>query len=50
MQTDELALRVRALHTRLPVVLASGYAKELQRALQAGFEVVAKPAPVQNFV
>ena len=41
----ELAVRVRKLRHRTPVILITGYAEELDHAVRAGFEVLQKPCP-----
>ncbi|QHI99509.1 response regulator [Xylophilus rhododendri] len=37
------AFRLREMHPGLPVILATGYAEQLQHAVQGGLEVLSKP-------
>nr|MDP9123709.1 response regulator [Pseudomonadota bacterium] len=46
----ELAFRLRELWPRLPVVLITGYAKQLEEAVSGGLHVLPKPTPPQELL
>jgi two-component system NtrC family sensor kinase len=46
----DLAFRLRTLRPRLPVVLITGYAKQLEDAVQGGLRVLPKPTPPQELL
>lgn len=46
----ELAFRLRELWPKLPVVLVTGYAKQLEDAVSGGLRVLPKPTPPQDLL
>jgi len=46
----DLAFRLRELWPRLPVVLITGYAKQLEDAISGGLRVLPKPTPPQDLL
>jgi len=46
----DLAFRLRELWPRLPVVLITGYAKQLEDAVSGGLRVLPKPTPPQDLL
>ena len=46
----DLAFRLRELWPRLPVVLITGYAKQLEDAVSGGLRVLPKPTPPQELL
>ena len=46
----DLAFRLRELWPRLPVVLITGYAKQLEEAVSGGLRVLPKPTPPQDLL
>ena len=46
----DLAFRLRELRPRLPVVLITGYAKQLEDAVSGGLRVLPKPTPPQDLL
>ena len=46
----DLAFRLRELWPRLPVVLITGYAKQLEEAVSGGLRVLPKPTPPQELL
>jgi CheY-like chemotaxis protein len=46
----DLAFRLRELWPRLPVLLITGYAKQLEEALSGGLRVLPKPTPPQDLL
>ena len=46
----DLAFRLRERWPRLPVVLVTGYAKQLEEAVSGGLRVLPKPTPPQDLL
>jgi CheY-like chemotaxis protein len=46
----DLAFRLRELWPQLPVVLVTGYAKQLEDAVSGGLRVLPKPTPPQELL
>jgi CheY-like chemotaxis protein len=46
----DLAFRLRDLWPRLPVVLITGYAKQLEDAVSGGLRVLPKPTPPHDLL
>ena len=46
----DLAFRVRELWPRLPLVLITGFAKQLEEALEGGLRVLPKPTPPRDLL